>query len=363
MKRLRLRILGPLVGLLFGLSAAGAAAQAGAAIVRPDPAALSVAAGQTQTVAVVAVGVADLYGIDVRASFDPALIEIVDADPAHDGVQMTPGVLPQPDFVAINVVDNAAGTLRYATTQINPTPPAAGDGVVFRLQVRGKAAGVSPLRIDLVEMANRSGELLGVTTQDAAITVTGAGPAAATGIILTPLPGDATGAAATATGPAAIGTPTTPAATDAAVLPGATASTSTAPVATSPATTSASTPASNAATAPAGVTSAATAPVAEAAAPTNSAADDGAPAPDSFANDAGQSPGVQSGTPATTTVAASTAQGTPALAVVGAAGDAAAASVTAPAAPAAGRSGLLLIVAALAILAIGAWLWLRARSR
>ena len=83
---------------------------------------------------------------------------------------MTPGAFPQPDFVALNLADNAAGALRYAVTQVNPTPPATGGGVVFSFQVRGRANGVSPLRLVLVEMANRSGELLSVTTDDGAIT-------------------------------------------------------------------------------------------------------------------------------------------------------------------------------------------------
>ncbi len=213
MKRTAIRHLWLLLALLVW--GAPAAAQTSAAALRIDPPTLSLIAGQTQTIAIVIQDAAEVYGIDVRASFDPALVEVVDANPARDGVQMTAGVFPQPDFVALNAADNAAGALRYVVTQVNPTQPATGGGVVFTFQVRGRANGVSPLRVDLVEMANRSGELLPVTTTDGTVTVTGGQPPAPTGVALTvPAEGalPATGVAPTPTVAAV-----DPAATEAAV--------------------------------------------------------------------------------------------------------------------------------------------------
>jgi len=185
MNQTALRHLWPLLALALLVWGAPATAQSGAAMLRVEPESLSLTAGQTQTVAIVIEDAAEVYGIDVRAGFDPALVEIVDADPARDGVQMTAGVFPQPDFVALNAADNSAGALRYAVTQVNPTPPASGGGAVVTFQVLGRANGVSPLRLTLVEMANRSGELLPVTTRDGAITVTGGQPPAPTGVALT----------------------------------------------------------------------------------------------------------------------------------------------------------------------------------
>ena len=216
MKRTALRHLWPLLALALLVWGAPAAAQTGAAELRVDPPALNLTAGQTQTVTIVLQDAAEVYGIDVRASFDPALVEIVDSDPARDGVQMAPGLFPQPDFVALNAADNSAGALRYVVTQVNPTSPATGGGAVFTFQVRGRANGVSPLRIDLVEMANRSGELLPVTTTGGAITVTGGQPPAPTGVALTvPAEGalpEATAGAATVS-PAPTVAPVDPAAT------------------------------------------------------------------------------------------------------------------------------------------------------
>ncbi|HLF25998.1 MAG TPA: cohesin domain-containing protein [Anaerolineae bacterium] len=114
----------------------------------------------------------DVYGIDVRARFDPAVIEIVDADPDSAGIQMIPGSFPQPDFLVRNTADNQAGTLQYVTTQVNPTLPVKGSGLVFSIQVRGKALGQSAVvSIEFVEIADRRGNTLPVDSLNSTVTV------------------------------------------------------------------------------------------------------------------------------------------------------------------------------------------------
>ncbi len=158
-----------------------ASAQSGSALVRVDPAVLEISPGQTVTLTVVLDDAQDVYGIDVRATFDPQVIEVVDADPAKEGIQMMAGTFPQPDFVARNVADNEAGTLRYAVTQVNPTEPANGSGTVYSVQLRAKAdAGESPFTIGLVEMADRTGQLLAVESESGVIRIVSAEQAAPT---------------------------------------------------------------------------------------------------------------------------------------------------------------------------------------
>jgi hypothetical protein len=201
MNRFRFRYLWlMLASCVLLVEAFGVAAQSAAATVRPDPTTIEVAAGALQTVTIVLENAADVYGIDVRASFDPAHIEVVDTNPARDGVQVAPGAFPKPDFVALNAADNSAGTVRYAVTQINPTLPATGSGTLFTFQVRGKSGGDSQLRIDLVEMSNRSGELLPVQTAGGAVRVTGSAAVQPTAIILpTPVSGGQSSATTVAT--------------------------------------------------------------------------------------------------------------------------------------------------------------------
>ena len=140
-------------------------------MVRTDPTVIEVAAGQTATVKFVLADAQNAYGIDVHATFDPKMVEVVDADPGADGVQMTPGDFLRPDFVARNVADNEKGTLRYALTQVNPTQPASGTGVIFTVLFRGKSAGETALKLEPVEMADRQGQILPVTVQSGTIKV------------------------------------------------------------------------------------------------------------------------------------------------------------------------------------------------
>lgn len=354
MKQTAIRYFWPLLALALLVWGAPADAQTGAAVLRVEPESLSLAAGETQTVAIVIQDAAEVYGIDVRAAFDPALIEVVDADPTRQGVQMTAGVFPLPDFVALNLADNAAGALRYAVTQVNPTPPATGGGVVFSFQVRGRANGVSPLRLVLVEMANRSGELLSVTTDDGAITVTGVQPPAATGVAVT-IPAEGGLPSATAGTTTAAPAPTVAAATVAAEAPSAA-------TATAPATTIAATTAAEATTGAAGSPTASPA-VTDAAGGVDLAATTAAPLGEADA--ATPAPAVVAETTAnpaaatTAAVAGDPAGGAPAPpAVVGAGTDATGPEAALPPADAAPNGALviggvvvLLLVAAVAVLA------------
>ncbi len=176
------------------------------ATVRPEPAQLELRPGETAALEIRLENARDLYGIDVRLAFDPALLEIIDADPNRDGIQLTPGAFPKPDLVALNAADNAAGTARYVITQLNPTPPATGSGVVFTVMVRALAAGRAELAVPLVEMSDRDGNLLAVNTGSATIEVRG-NPAAATGIAIQPPSGESSGEAAATQAPTATAAP------------------------------------------------------------------------------------------------------------------------------------------------------------
>jgi hypothetical protein len=158
------------------LSVLPAAAAGQNAIVRSDPAQLEVNAGQIATLSVVLAYAQNVYGIDVSATFDPQLVEVVDADSAKAGIQATPGAFPKPDFVARNVADNQAGTLRYAVTQVNPTEPVSGSGVIFTVQFRAKApSGQSAFTISSVDLTDLDGIALGVQPESGMIRIVPAG--------------------------------------------------------------------------------------------------------------------------------------------------------------------------------------------
>lgn len=156
--------------VLAACCALPAAAQ-GDAILRGEPAVLEIAVGESAGLNIVLADARDVYALDVRATYDPQVVEVVDADPGQDDIQLVPGTFLRPDFVARNGADNTAGALRYAITQVNPTAPASGAGVVFTVQFRGKTVGEMALAISPVELADRQGRSLPVTAQSVTIRV------------------------------------------------------------------------------------------------------------------------------------------------------------------------------------------------
>lgn len=166
--------------LLLALAAPPATA-AGPATVRLAPATLDVGAGLTAAVAVRVENVERLYGLDIRLAFDPAAVEVVDADPAAPGIQVRPGDLLSLDMVARNTADNTAGTVWFAMTQVNPSPEVSGSGIAFSVTFRGRREGAkSPLAVTYARLASRDGRELPATTAGAELRVVAATASPAT---------------------------------------------------------------------------------------------------------------------------------------------------------------------------------------
>jgi len=164
------RLLHPLwITLPFlALTSQAAVAQGGKALARTEPAVLEVGKGQIETLQILLVNAQNVYGIDLQAAFDPTVVEVVDADPEQAGVQMTPEPFLEPDFVVLNICNNETGSLRYVATQLNPTPPANGEGAILSIQFLGKALGIkTALTILSVQIADRRGGKLPVNAQGA----------------------------------------------------------------------------------------------------------------------------------------------------------------------------------------------------
>jgi hypothetical protein len=109
--------------------------------------------GQEVDVPVLISNATDLYGIDVRLAYNPAVVQ---------AVKVTRGVIPQPDCVVWERFDNVVGMAYYVTTQLNPTLPANGSGVVVTIRLRAVASGQTPLALT-VQAASRDGLELPVT--------------------------------------------------------------------------------------------------------------------------------------------------------------------------------------------------------
>ncbi len=175
----------PLVGFLMPVAAAqpGLSAPAANAIARLEPADAWVEVGKTVVVNMVIQDVVNMYGVDVRLKFDPALAQVEDADIYSDGTQIQPlyGFM-RPDFVIKRVACNTvepnnpdcaeAGFIWYAVTQLNPAPPVTGSGAIAAITFRGIAEGSASITMTYAKAADRYGNTIVLDRLDGRITVT-----------------------------------------------------------------------------------------------------------------------------------------------------------------------------------------------
>jgi len=135
------------------------------AVVRLEPSTARVEAGEIVSVQVVVEDVISLCGAELHLTFDPVLLEVVDADPSTPGVQIQAGTFPSPDLVVQNSVDQVAGEIDFVTAQMPLREPVSGSGVLATITFRGKATGTFPLIFANVVLTTRNGEHIPATTQ------------------------------------------------------------------------------------------------------------------------------------------------------------------------------------------------------
>ena len=124
-----------------------------------SPPQVNLQCGETASVDVRINDVTDLFGVDIKVSYDPDYVEVVDADSVMPGYQIQPGDYPDVSqsqgLVQANKVETASGTISYTAVRIRPAAPQTGSGVIASIEFRGKAAGTSPVNL----VANPSFEL------------------------------------------------------------------------------------------------------------------------------------------------------------------------------------------------------------
>ena len=173
----RLRQVAMLTAALGGLLFVAAASAGQSTVVRPNPLLASAAVGESVVVTLYVQDVQNLYGADIGLSFDPAVLEVVDANPSVAGMQIQPlDTFLKPDFVvtakACNVVDPAdpdcavAGRVRYVATQVNPSLPASGSGPLAAVTFKRLQVGDTPLIMDRAGLADRDGNAISTATQN-----------------------------------------------------------------------------------------------------------------------------------------------------------------------------------------------------
>lgn len=170
--RLGLSGLWSLIGVsLLMLSGFASSAAQPQTVVKIVPQTLKLRVGERAIVDLQIEQVAELFGAEVHLSFDPEVLEVIDADPAEDGIQIEPGTMPAPDFVVQNAADNQMGTVDYALTQLKPSEPRSGNGLLARVTFRGKRAASSQILLDQFVLADIEGTAIEATPQHAQVRV------------------------------------------------------------------------------------------------------------------------------------------------------------------------------------------------
>jgi hypothetical protein len=100
--------------------------------------------------------VANLYGAEVYLTFDPTMLEVVDAsgDPTFE-IEPGPFLDPALGLVGLNSADNVGGFIDYAVSLRDPAPPAFGTGVLATVYFRPKATGTTTVQFDQVKLSEK----------------------------------------------------------------------------------------------------------------------------------------------------------------------------------------------------------------
>ncbi|HEY72503.1 MAG TPA: LysM peptidoglycan-binding domain-containing protein [Thermoflexia bacterium] len=159
-----------LLATLFSIPVGYGLAQDTMVVIAPQSS--EVAVGATTTVDIKIENAEGLYGAGVHLTFNPSLLEVVDAEPGVSGVQIQAGTFLSPDFVGEHAVDQAAGKIDFAIAQAPPHEAVSGSGVLARVTFKGKVAGTSSINFTGVLLSDKSGTEISAGSQGGSIVVT-----------------------------------------------------------------------------------------------------------------------------------------------------------------------------------------------
>ncbi len=171
MNRLTRNTLPLLIAWLLISWPAAVAAQS-PAVVYVEPAEPVLQIGETTTLVISVKGAADLFGIELRLLYDPAVVQVLDDDAGREGVQLASGSLLDPagGFMVVNSADNEAGELEYAMTLLAPAEAVSGDGILATFDIQALSNGTSPLTLSAI-LASAEGAALPVVVEGGRVTV------------------------------------------------------------------------------------------------------------------------------------------------------------------------------------------------
>ena len=127
--------------------------------------------GTTQVVNISVEDVTNLYQVDMHLSFDPELLEVVDAAPDSEDIQIQAGKFLSPDLVAENIVYQDEGEIYFSLEQLEPTEPVSGSGNLAAITFLAEEIGESALRFEEFYLTDYEGEAIATSLKNGSITV------------------------------------------------------------------------------------------------------------------------------------------------------------------------------------------------
>ncbi|MCB0199697.1 MAG: hypothetical protein KDI03_06445 [Anaerolineae bacterium] len=127
-------------------------------VVRCEPLIATGPATATLSIDLYVQNAVNLYGADIRVTFDTVAAHVIDADPNVPGVQIQPlfGFL-SPDLVIRRDADNNSGLIWYAVTQLNPSPPVTGSGALARVTFQPQSTAAFTMPVINYQLAGPGG--------------------------------------------------------------------------------------------------------------------------------------------------------------------------------------------------------------
>lgn len=137
--------------------------------------------GDTVSLSVRIENVTDLYSAEVNLTFDPLVLEVVDADTDLSGVQVQAGTFLRSDgeYVYCQVIDEI-GEIGFKQEVVEST--VSGSGVLVTITFRGKTPGTSTIAfnsvfdVDGIHLEDYNGDEIGAATQGGSVIVTEGSP-------------------------------------------------------------------------------------------------------------------------------------------------------------------------------------------
>ncbi|MGB8644397.1 MAG: cohesin domain-containing protein [Anaerolineae bacterium] len=119
-----------------------------------------------------------VYGGDVRLTFDPALVQVVNAsgNPSRSTIlgpllTVDPGCDPSCYFTVFNNVITRTGEISVVVTKLNPGAPVYDPGVYTSIRFKAITVGTSPIHFTFSKISTRDGVQIPSTNIDGQIVV------------------------------------------------------------------------------------------------------------------------------------------------------------------------------------------------